>query len=142
MKREMEQAMKIMEGRFGCDTLIALATTQGEIPFVRTVNSYYENGAFYVITHALSDKMKQLGENPHAAVCGDWFTGHALGESLGWICLPENRVIADKLRTVFAEWYDNGHIDEKDENTVILKLCLTDGVLADHGTWYQMDFTA
>jgi len=42
---------------------------------------------------------------------------------------------------VFAEWYDNGHVDESDENTVILRLRLTDGTLADHGTWYQIDFT-
>lgn len=140
-QREKEKALEIMEQRFGCDTLIALATTAGEVPFVRAVNSYYEDGSFYVITHALSDKMKQLGKNPRAAICGDWFTGHALGESLGWIRLPENADLADKLRTVFDEWYDNGHVDESDENTVILKLRLTDCTLADHGTWYQLDFT-
>lgn len=59
------KARRIMDERFGRDTLIALATVDGNIPNVRTVNAYYENGAFYVITHAQSNKMKQIAENPN-----------------------------------------------------------------------------
>ena len=36
----------LMMGRFGHDNLIALATTDGNMPQVRTVNAYYEDGAF------------------------------------------------------------------------------------------------
>ena len=46
--------------RFGKDTVIALATVEGGVPYVRSVNAYYENGAFYIITYALSNKMKQI----------------------------------------------------------------------------------
>ena len=131
----------LMDRRFGHDNLIALATAADGIPNVRAVNSYYENGSFYVITHALSGKMAQLRDNPAAAICGDWFTAHGIGENLGWIGNPENEELADKLRTVFAEWYDNGHTDEEDRNTVILRIRLTDGVLFHHGTRYEIDFT-
>ncbi len=133
---------KIMEDRFGCDTLIAVATIENNRPYVRTVNSYYENGAFYIITHALSNKMRQIAENPETAVCGDWFAGHGIAENMGHILKEENREIADKLRVVFAEWYDNGHTNENDPDTCILRIRLTDGKLADHGTWYDIDFTA
>ena len=51
---------KIMNERFGKDNVISLATAENNIPCVRSVNAYYENGAFYVITYALSEKMKQL----------------------------------------------------------------------------------
>ena len=131
----------LMMGRFGHDNLIALATTAGEIPQVRAVNAYCENGAFYIITYAQSAKMAQLAKNPNAAVCGDWFSAHGIGENLGWVRLPENAVIADKLRVAFAEWYDNGHVSEADENTVILRIRLTDGILFHHGTRYEIDFT-
>ena len=131
----------LMEQRFGHDNLIALATTAGTIPQVRTVNAYYENSSFYIITHALSGKMAQLAENPNAAVCCDWFTAHGIGENLGWLRLPENADLADKLRTAFAEWYDNGHTNEGDENTVILRIRLTDGILFHHGTRYEIDFS-
>ena len=141
MEKYNERIAELMTRRFGHDNLIALATTSGTIPQVRAVNTYYENGSFYTITHALSGKMQQLRENPNAAICGDWFTAHGIGENLGWIGSPENEDLADKLRTVFAEWYDNGHVNEEDENTVILRIRLTDGILFHQGTRYEIDFT-
>ncbi|CAK7089329.1 MAG: hypothetical protein ENTB_04666 [Enterocloster aldenensis] len=36
-----QEAQKIMDERFGHDTLIALATLGDNIPNVRTVNAYY-----------------------------------------------------------------------------------------------------
>ena len=53
MKKLSEEAEKIMIERFGKDTVIALATVENEVPYVRYVNAYYENGAFYIITYAL-----------------------------------------------------------------------------------------
>lgn len=54
MKKLSAEAEKIMIERFGKDTVIALATSENEVPHVRYVNAYYENGAFYIITHARS----------------------------------------------------------------------------------------
>ena len=53
----------------------------------------------------------------------------------------ENSEIAGKLRRAFAEWIDNGHNNFADENTIILCIQLTDGVLFSHGTRYDIDFT-
>ena len=53
------------------------------LPFVRFVNAYYESDSFYVITYALSNKMRHLKQNPVAAVAGDWFTAHVKGADLG-----------------------------------------------------------
>ena len=140
MKTNAEIAAKLDE-RFGCDSLIALATVDGDSPAVRAVNAYYEDGCFYTITHARSGKMQQLAKNPHVAICGDWFTARGVGESLGHILRGENADLADKLRTVFAEWYGNGHVNEADPNTIILRIRLTEGVLFWHGTRYDIDFT-
>ena len=63
-----------------------------------------------------------------------------IGENLGWIRLPQNADLADRLRCAFAEWYDNGHTNEADENTVILRVRLMDGILFHHGTRYEIDF--
>jgi len=131
----------ILDGRFGHDCLIALATVSGGMPHVRTVNAYYEDGCFYVITHARSGKMRQIRENPAAAVAGDWFSAHGIGEDLGHVLAPQNEEMLAKLRCAFAAWYDNGHTDEADENTHILRIRLTDGVLFSHGTRYALDFT-
>ena len=131
----------IMDERFGHDNLIALATVDGNSPAVRTVNAYYEAGSFYTVTYALSGKMQHIAKNPQVAICGDWFTARGFGENMGHILLPENADMADKLRKVFSEWYGNGHINEADPNTIILRMKLTDGVLFNHGTRYDIDFT-
>lgn len=59
-----------MMERFGKDSLIALATVVDGVPNVRTVDSFYENGAFYVLTYALSNKMKQIKKNSVVAISG------------------------------------------------------------------------
>ena len=128
------EARKIMDERFTCDSLIALATVENGAPYVRAVNSYYEDGCFYVVTHAKSNKMKQIEANPAVSICGDWFTAQGMGENLGHVLLPENADMMDKLRTVFAEWYDNGHVNEADANTILLRIRLNRGVLLSNGT--------
>ncbi len=140
MKKITAAEEEVMKARFGHDALIALATVENGLPNVRTVNGYYEGGAFYVVTHALSNKMKQIALNPAAAVCGEWFSAHGLGENRGWVRDPKNKDIAETLRSVFAAWYGNGHVDEDDTNTCILRIRLTDGVLFSHGARYDLDF--
>lgn len=136
-----EEAMKIMNERFGHDTLLSVATINDNKPAVRIVDSYYENNAFYVITNSLSNKMKQINQDSSVAVCGEWFTANAIGENLGWVLDEKNSEIMAKLRSAFSNWYDNGHINENDKNTCILKIRLINGVLASNGTWYDIDFT-
>ena len=133
-------ALRIMDERFGHDSLVSIATTNNNIPFVRTVDGYYENGSFYTITYPLSNKMKQIEANPVVAICGEWFTAHGIGENLGWVCNESNKQLASKLRTAFSSWYSNGHVNESDENTIILRIRLTEGTLASDGTWYTIDF--
>lgn len=130
-----------MEERFGKDNIVALATIDDGIPHVRNVDAFYEDGAFYIITYALSNKMRQLAKNPAAAIAGDWFTAHGKGINLGYFGKPENKEIAEKLKKAFCAWIDNGHNNFDDENTCILCIRLTDGILFSHGTRYDIDFT-
>lgn len=141
MEKLTSKTERLMTERFGKDTVIALATTEDGVPYVRYVNAFYEDRAFYIITHALSGKMKQLGKNPSAAIAGEWFTAQGTGINLGYFGKQENREIAEKLRKAFVAWIDNGHNDFADENTCILCVRLSDGVLLSHGERYEIDFT-
>lgn len=127
----------LMQERFGKDSLIALATDEDGVPHVRAVNALYEDGAFYCVTYLLSNKMRQIAKNSTVALCGEWFTGHGRAQNLGWVKKVENAEIAERLRSAFSAWYQNGHVSEKDENTVILKITLTDGVLMAEGKRYE-----
>ena len=136
----INKALEIMNERFSSDSLISIATICNGIPYVRNVNSYYEAGSFYIITHNLSNKMKQININSTVAICGEWFTGHGTGINLGHVCSDNNVNIAKKLRKVFESWYSNGHIDESDPNTCILCINLSDAVLFSKGTRYDIYF--
>ena len=61
-----EKAESIMAERFGKDSVIAMATVDNGKPDVRFVNAYYEDGSFYIITYALSNKMKHIKKDPIA----------------------------------------------------------------------------
>jgi len=137
MPKISQEAEKIMTERFGKDTVIALATAENGVPYVRYVNAYYEHGAFYIITHALSNKMKHIENNSSIAIAGEWFSAHGNGINLGSFGKEDNRATAEKLKKIFSEWIDNGHNDFDDENTIILCVELTDGLLLSHGTRYE-----
>lgn len=141
MEKWSGETEAILSERFGKDSLIALATSVDNVPYVRTVDAFYEDGAFYVLTHGLSGKMQQIKQNPTVSVAGEWFTAQGLGESLGYFGKKENSRIADKMRQVFSAWIDNGHNDLDDENTCILCIRLTTGVLFSNGARFEIDFT-
>ena len=137
-----ENAINIMNERFGKDSLIAIATTDGERLYNRMVDAYFENGAFYVSTYALSNKVRQIEAHPNVAICAvDWFSGHGVGKNLGWVLEPQNAEIRSKLREAFSAWYEYAN-NEQDKNCCILEIRLTDGMLIKdhHAIRYQIDF--
>ena len=147
-----EEGLKLIEEKFGNgkDNVISLATIaleqnpQGKPrPVVRSVDAYYEDCTFYVVTYAKSNKMKQIVLNSEVSVAGcfEMFTANGIGENLGWVLDSKNAEIRTKLRTAFAEWYDMAN-NEKDENCCILAIHLTKGTL-NINHWeklYHLDF--
>ena len=141
MEKLTKTTESILLERFGGDSIVALATSVDNIPYVREVDAFYEDGAFYVLTHGLSGKMKQIEQNPTVALSGDWFTAQGTGVNLGYFGKEENARIALKMKQVFSAWIDNGHNDFDDKNTCILCIQLISGVLFSNGTRYEIDFT-
>lgn len=135
----MQRHIEILSERFGKDSIMALATVdENGRPWVRGVNAVFYENSFYVVTYALSNKMKHIEKNPVVAISGEWFSGHGKAENLGHIKLEKNKDPAQMLRTAFADWYDNGHVNEDDVNTVILKITPTDGTIFKNGE--RIDF--
>lgn len=134
----------------GKDNVIALATIALEKssrgnpqPCVRDVDAYYENGMLYIVTYALSNKVKQIEANPEVSIAADFedFSSCGIAENLGWVLDPKNAEIRTKLRKVFEEWYDFAN-NEEDPNFCFVAIRLTKGTLRlDHGQRiYRFDF--
>ena len=141
MEKLTSQTDAILLERFGKDSIVSLATAVDNTPYVRSVDAFYENGAFYVLTHGLSGKMKQIEQNPVVALSGEWFTAQGKGVNLGYFGKAENARIASKMRDAFSAWIDNGHNNFEDINTCILCIELTKGILFSNGMRYEIDFT-
>ena len=132
-----DEAMKLLNEQVGNkDGLISLSTISLESgadgashPAARIVDAYYEDGAFYIVTHENTAKMRQIAENPHVAVCVivENFTADGIGENLGWVCDEKNADIIAKLRDIFAKWYYEAN-NEDDKGTCILRIRLTKGL--------------
>ena len=146
-----EEGLKLIEERCGDgkDNLLALATisieknVEGNItPQVRDVDAYYEEGVFYISTHAKSTKMREISQNKEVAfsVCGQWISGKGIGENIGWVKDEKNAEIRAKMKKYF-KWFDEvGGEDNPD--SIVLRVTITKAtVIKDHGTVvYVMDF--
>ena len=140
MEKISKEVEAILLERFGKDSIIALATAIDNTPYVRSVDAFYEDGAFYVLTYGLSGKMKQIEQNATVAISGEWFTAQGKGINLGYFGKEENSRIANKMKQIFSAWIDNGHNNFDDINTCILCIKLINGVLFANGTRYEIDF--
>ncbi len=146
-----EEAISLLEQKAGNkDGLISLSTIALEKgndgrckPSARIVDAYYEDGAFYTVTHENTNKMREIANNPEVVICVivESFTASGIGENLGWVCDEKNTEIISKLRKIFANWYYIAN-NEEDKGTCILKIQLTKGLWNDahEGIRTEIDF--
>lgn len=133
-----ERADKLLKERFKTGQLIALATSMDNKPFVRNVNAYYDDGAFYIMTDASSEKIKQIRENPQVALCGKMVNGRGIAQNMGHVLNAENHELMKTLRIALAEWYDYGNVDENNPNTIILKIQLSQASVIEDGINFDL----
>jgi general stress protein 26 len=146
-----DEAIRLLDEKLGNkDVLISLSTIALEPgdngrsrPAARIVDAYYEDGAFYTVTYAASNKMRQIAQNPEVSICiiVDNFTADGIGENLGWVCDEKNAEMMKKLRAIFAAWYNEANNDA-DPNTCLLRISLTKGLWNDahKGIRNEVDF--
>lgn len=134
-----QNAIKILEKEYGQDVAIALATSANDVVSVRMVDGCYLDGAFYVTCGALSNKMKQIDQNPKVGICKDLFQAKGLAKNLGNPKQKENSQIRDFLKKVFFKFWDQ-YVCEDNPNSIILKIQLTEAVVYDNKNKYVMDF--
>ena len=148
-----DEAMRNLEEKFGKkDVLLSLSTIalllnkEGTpVPAARLVDAFYEDGSFYTVSYATSNKILQIEKNPHVAICFivENFTANGIGENLGWVCDEKNAEIMAKVRPIFADWYNDANNDA-DHNTCLLRIRRTDGLWNDahKGIRDEIDFVS
>ena len=126
-----QNAIKVMEKEYGQDVAIALATSANDVASVRMVDGCFLDGAFYVTCGAMSNKMKQINQNPQVGICKDMFQAKGLAKNLGNPKLKENAQIREVLKKVFFKFWDQ-YVCEDNPNSIILKIQLTKAIVYDN----------
>lgn len=134
-----EEGLQMMKELYGHDVAMPLATVREGKANLRVVNAYYKDKAFYITTYALSNKMKEIADNPYVALNHSLFVAHGVGKNIGNPLEEQNREIREELRQVFSAFYDK-HVNEQDANTCILKVELTDALVFGNNLKYFINF--
>ncbi len=134
-----EKALLVMNELFAKDYQFAMATVKGNTPSVRFVDTFFEDGSFYVVTYSKSQKVQELEDNSQVSLCNEFyrFSGNAC--NIGHPLLLENRAIREKLIKVFEPWYF-AHNNENDENMCYVKIELKEGFFYKDGIGYKVSF--
>lgn len=134
-----EKSMMVCSDLFGRDFQFILATVKGKRPFLRAVDTYYENGEFWIVTHARSNKVRHIEENPNVALCNNFYSFQGNAVNAGHPLIEANQKIREKLIKEFEPWYF-AHNNEKDENMCYIKIVLNEGFFYKEGKGYKVDF--
>ena len=134
-----DQSLHVMNDLFANDCQFSLATANGSVPSVRIVDTFYDDGAFYVVAHASTQKVKEITVNENAALCHNLYRFSSKAQNIGHPLLPQNADIRAKLTKAFASWYFK-HNNEQDKKMCYIRIALTSGFFYKDGTGYAVDF--
>ncbi|MFW6679155.1 pyridoxamine 5'-phosphate oxidase family protein [Lacrimispora sp. AGF001] len=134
-----EEGLGVLETLFARDYQFALATSNNNIPAVRFIDTFYDNGAFYIVTSRKSNKVKEIKHNPVVSLSKDLYRFTGIARNIGHPLLKGNLKIREKLIKVFEPWYF-AHNNENDENMCYIKVNLSQGLFYKDGTGYKVNF--
>lgn len=135
-----EKSLNVLKELFAKDYQFALATSSDNIPSVRFVDTFYDDGAFYIVTYAKSQKVQEIEKNSEVSMCNNLYRFSGTAYNIGHPLCEKNHGIREELIKVFDPWYF-AHNDENDENMCYIKIELKQGFFYKDGTGYKVDFT-
>ncbi|WP_242878777.1 pyridoxamine 5'-phosphate oxidase family protein [Clostridium beijerinckii] len=102
-----ENSLNILEVLFAKDYQFALATSNDNIPSVRFVDTFYDNGAFYIVSYAKSQKVQEIEKDNKISMCNKLYHFTGIAHNIGHPLLEKNYGIREKLIKAFEPWYLN-----------------------------------
>lgn len=134
-----EKSLNVLAELFAKDYQFALATSNDNVPSVRFVDTFYDNGAFYIVSYAKSQKVKEIENNHKISMCNKLYRFTGTAYNIGHPLSEKNHAIREKLTKAFEHWYFE-HNNESDENMCYMKIELKQGFFYKDGTGYKVDF--
>ncbi len=118
-----EKTLQTLNELFTKDYQFAMATVKDNKPSVRIVDTFFNDGSFYIVTYSKSQKVQELEENSQVSLCNELYRFSGNAYNIGHPLLVENRAIREKLIKVFEPWY----FAHNNENMCYVKIELEEG---------------
>lgn len=134
-----EKSLKVLEDLFSKDFTFVLATAENNAPSQRVVDTYYDNGEFWIVTYAKTKKVNEIEQNPNVSLCNTFHIFNGKAYNAGHPLKEENKDIREILIKEFEPWYF-AHNNENDENMCYVRVSLETGFFHKDGIGYKVDF--
>lgn len=133
----MNTIHNIIENRFNnTNKLIFFATSVDNIPYIRAMTPYYNEGSFYFISDVDSEKVKHIQINNTVALCGEWFNANGKASILSLNSI-DNSLKSNILENT-QSWIKLGNIDINSSDIVIIQVELCDGYIIENKIKYKI----
>lgn len=109
---------EILVERYCNDTILLIATAKNNVPTVRSVDCFYHEGSFWIVTDTRCNYVKEIQNNKNVMIsdgghnrfwCNAIVAGHPLEE--------KNKSIREVYLKVFHKWY------KKVNNEELISVC-------------------
>jgi len=107
------QITNILKEKYSDDTILLIATAKDNVPSVRSVDTFYHDGSFWIVTDLSCSYVKEIQSNKHVMIsdgghnrfwCNAEVAGHPLDEG--------NKAIREVFMKVFHNWYKEVNNEE------------------------------
>ncbi|MCV2231243.1 hypothetical protein N7548_00185 [Acholeplasma manati] len=105
-KVQSSGVLDIIQEKFQNDSIVLVVTAKDNVPTVRSVDSFYYQGSFWIVTDLNCNYVKEIQSNPYVMIsdgghnrfwCKAYVTGHPLD--------VVNKDIREVFLKVFHHWY-------------------------------------
>ena len=102
-----EKSLEVLRELFEKDCTFVLATARENVPSQRVVDACYMGGAFWVVTHGRSAKVREMKANPCVSLCSSFHTFKCKAHFMGHPLLPANQAAREALAGAgaFEPWH-------------------------------------
>lgn len=138
-KYKDSNVIEILKEKYSEDTVLLIVTARDNVPSVRSVDSFYYDGSFWIVTDLRCNYVQEIQRNKHVMIsdgghnrfwCNAFVAGHPLDE--------KNKEIRDVYKKVFHHWYEEVN-NEKLDSTCYIQVTPYKGYIHKDKIGYQFD---
>lgn len=134
-----ERAKEIMQENFNHIVEMCLASCVNNNVTVRDLNTYYDNGKFYVLSKAGNSLVRDIAVNPRVGLCHGSHNIYGIAKSLGHPLEAKNAALRKMLKRQFSLNYDE-YVTEHDPEMRIVEITVTQAETYSRYHRYEIDF--